>query len=265
MIRRLSEPDRETTLQLLDENRSYNLYLLGNLPRLGFETEYCEFWGDFAREGLRLRAVLNRYMSGWSLFGHPDADWPGLAAVIDAHPQQAARLQDNPGGTDSLLPLLKSYTPVRVVREQMMTLQKPDFRATDVPDWCVVRRAVPADLAQLIEYYREADDMARNSEAVRRPLLDTRIWVAISGEGIRSAALTNAEIESRAMIGGVFTKPEYRGRGLGQAVCSALCADLLLEGKQPVLYWQTPAAGAIYRKLGFRAIGYWRSVWLQRT
>jgi len=80
---------------------------------------------------------------------------------------------------------------------------------------------------------------------------------------VLATALTNAEIRHRAMIGGVFTDPAVRGRGLSQAVCSALCAELLAEGKQPALYWANPAAGTVYRKLGFRLIGQWRSVWLK--
>jgi predicted GNAT family acetyltransferase len=75
-----------------------------------------------------------------------------------------------------------------------------------------------------------------------------------------AAALTNAETDSLAMIGGVYTPPEWRGRGLSQAVCAALCADLLAAALTPVLYWKTPSAGAVYRKLGFQTIGVWRAV-----
>ncbi|MEZ4640331.1 MAG: GNAT family N-acetyltransferase [Caldilineaceae bacterium] len=76
--------------------------------------------------------------------------------------------------------------------------------------------------------------------------------------------MTIAETADQAKIGGVFTHPRARGRGLGQAVVSALCAELLAHEKQPVLYWVNPIAGAIYRKLGFRTVGNWRAVRLQR-
>jgi len=51
---------------------------------------------------------------------------------------------------------------------------------------------------------------------------------------------------------------------MGRLGYDRLCADLLADGKQPVLYWKRPAAGAVYRKLGFHAVGAWRSVWLER-
>ena len=104
--------------------------------------------------------------------------------------------------------------------------------------------------------------MSRSPSGVERPLHDTRLWVAEEGDKILSAALTNAETAQLAMIGGVYTPIMRRGQGLSQAVCSALCADLMAAQKQPILYWDTPAAGAVYRKLGFHSTGQWRSVWL---
>jgi predicted GNAT family acetyltransferase len=105
--------------------------------------------------------------------------------------------------------------------------------------------------------------MARTPPAVARPLQDTRVWLAEQAGAILSTALTNAETTQLAMIGGVFTRPSARGHGLSQAVCSALCADLFASNLQPVLYWGKPAAGAVYRKLGFHPIGQWRAVWLE--
>jgi predicted GNAT family acetyltransferase len=86
---------------------------------------------------------------------------------------------------------------------------------------------------------------------------------AVDGE-IRSAALTNAETSSAAMIGGVFTRPNARGQGLSQAVMSAISAELLALGKTPTLYWVNPAAGAVYGKLGFHPVGRWRAVRLEK-
>jgi uncharacterized protein len=115
----------------------------------------------------------------------------------------------------------------------------------------------------LVAFYAHAEGMTRPPQAVARPLQDTRLWLAEQDGQILSTALTNAETQHLAMIGGVFTRPAARGRGLSQAVCSALCQDLFAAGCQPVLYWGEPVAGAVYHKLGFRPIGQWRAVWLK--
>ncbi|MCL4860460.1 MAG: GNAT family N-acetyltransferase [Caldilineaceae bacterium] len=266
MIRLLTESDRSAVTALLSSEPSFNLYMLGTLEKLGFDQDFCQFWGDFDTEATgqgALRGVINRYMVGWTVYGRADADWAALAQVLDAHPLQADRLQDNPGGTPSLLPYLRRYRTTKLVIEEVMELPKPRFRPAAPPAGVVVRRATIDDLEPLVTFYAGADDMSRTRAGVLRPLQDTRLWLAEEGGLILATALTNAETNQLAMIGGVYTQPAARGRGLSQAVCSALCQDLLGAGLHPVLYWGQPAAGAVYRKLGFHATGKWRAVWLE--
>lgn len=264
MIRPLTETDRTLVMQFLSSAPHFNLYMLGNLEKLGFTNPICEFWGDVVMQAgvTTMRAVLNRYMTGWTVYGVGEADWRALGAILDQHPAGAARLQDNPGGIASFLPFLQRYQPEHVEMEEVMALYPDDFQPIGAPDDVIIRRGTLADLPLLVEFYANAEHMSRSPAGVERPLHDTRLWLAEQAGTIVATALTNAETSQLAMIGGVYTPPAMRGRGLSQAVCSALCADLMAEQKQPVLYWGTPAAGAVYRKLGFRATGTWRSVWL---
>lgn len=265
MIRQLNEADRTVTNTFLSLAPHFNLYMLGNLEKLGFDAEFCQFWGDFApdADGGALRAVLNRYMTGWTIYGAAAADWAALGAILDQHPAGGARLQDNPGGIDSFLPYLHRYRAEHMEREEVMVLQPANFQPAAPPAGVGIRRATLADLPRLTAFYANAEHMSRTPAAIERPLRDTRLWLAEQAEQLVATALTNAETHNLAMIGGVYTPPAARGRGLSQAVCSALCAELLAEQKQPVLYWGTPAAGAVYRKLGFSSTGQWRSVWLE--
>lgn len=264
MIRPLVESDRAATITLLRRAPAQNLYLLGNIAALGMVNAISHFWGDFAGQAGELRGAVNLYMTGWSIFGLSHADWSGLAAVIDRHPTAADRLQDNPGGVPSIVPYLQMYETVRASEEELMQLAGPDFVAADPPESCQVRRATWADFDALAAFYADAESMTRVAAAVERPLRDRRIWVAQCKRTITSAALTNAETADHAMIGGVYTRPDARNQGLSRAVCSALCAELLGEGRQPFLYWDNPAAGAVYRRLGFRPIGIWRSLRIRR-
>jgi GNAT superfamily N-acetyltransferase len=202
-------------------------------------------------------------MDGWNVYGHADTDWDGLGQVVDRHPVGARRLQDNPGGIASVLPYIHAYDVLRANVQELMELTDGDLAAVDAPPGSRVRRATMADLGGLVALYADAEQMTRTPDAVRRPLEATRVWVAESAGAIRAAALTNAEVLGHAMIGGVYTHPAWRGRGLSAAVCAALCTELIQLGQRPLLYWHTPAAGAVYRRLGFRAIGDWRSIWLR--
>jgi uncharacterized protein len=264
MIRKLSEADRASLEMLLRDQPHLNVYMLGNLAALGVSSDLSEFWGDFAPGGTdALRGVVNRYMTGWSVFGRPAADWQGLAQVIDAYPETAARLQDNPIGVASFVPYLQRYTAAHTEEEELMILRAPDFRPVSPPPQACIRPAQRTDLAQLVAFYAGAGAMQRTPKGVERPLTDGYFWVAeVEGE-VCAAALTNAVGGGYAMIGGVYTAPAWRGQGFSQAVCSALCRVLLEDGLVPSLYWMAPDAGHVYRKLGFTPTGVWRSVWLQ--
>ncbi len=262
MIRRLQEADRAAVMALLEEAPPYNLHLMGNLVKVGFDRDFCEFWGDVA-DG-HLRGVINRYFGGWTLYGRAETDWPTLVGVLDDHPMTAQRLQDNPGGIPSVLGLLRCYDAVAVDVEELMQLPPGDFRPRTAPPGVEVRRATLDDLPALIEYYADAEYMTRPPAGVERPLRDTRLWVGLVNGAIVAAALTNAEATALAMVGGVYTLPAWRNRGIGQAVVSALCEELIRDGLRPVLYWHVDVAGAVYRKLGFQRVGDWRSVHLAR-
>lgn len=258
MIRRLQKADLDSLLALLNAEPQLNLYLLGNVETYGFDADFCEFFGDV--EDGRVRAVVNRYMVGWAVYGVAEADWHGLGQIVDSHAVQAERLQDNPGGIDSFLPYLQQYEAAVLQEDHLMELKPEEFRPAANPQGFVVRKATLDDLPKLITFFADAGDMTRSPAAVERPLRDRRVWIAQQEGEIVAAALTNAETSTLAMIGGVYTTPAWRGHGLSQAVCSGLCKELIEIGRQPVLYWINPAAGHVYTKLGFREIGMWRSV-----
>ena len=263
MIRPLSETDRGRTTELLEQAPEYNLYVLGNLASVGFDqSELSQFWGDFDDTG-HLRAVLNRYMTGWVAYGEADSEWSALGRVIDEHPVEAQRLQDNPGGITTLLPYITKYTADKVSIQTLMALDDGAFKPTKSRQDVVIRRATLDDLPALTEFYAQAGHMSRTASGIEQPIRRTRLWLAERNGEICSAALTNAETTKIAMIGGVYTPSAHRSNGYSQAVCSALCEELLVNQIRPVLYWETPAAGAVYTRLGFHELGSWRSVRFQ--
>jgi len=65
-------------------------------------------------------------------------------------------------------------------------------------------------------------------------------------------------LEDLAIIRGVYTAPNLRGKGYATSVCSALVRRLLEKGMEVILYVakdNTPAI-KVYRKLGFRETGH---------
>jgi aminoglycoside 3-N-acetyltransferase len=69
---------------------------------------------------------------------------------------------------------------------------------------------------------------------------------------------TTAENSVSAMIVGVSTAPEHRGRGLASRLVSMVCDRVLGSRFQTLaLFYDNPDAGRIYRRLGFADAGAW--------
>lgn len=77
-------------------------------------------------------------------------------------------------------------------------------------------------------------------------------------------AATYAELDNLAVISGVITSKDFRGKGLGTLAVRKLCYDLLKEGKKPCLFYYTKQAEQFYRKLGFEQGTGWAKLVLRK-
>jgi len=77
---------------------------------------------------------------------------------------------------------------------------------------------------------------------------------------IVSTASSTAETKDSAMIIGVATEPNpcFRRKGYASACVSKLVQDLNKRGKSACLFYDNPEAGSIYKKFGFKDIGFWK-------
>ncbi|MFA6776005.1 MAG: GNAT family N-acetyltransferase [Sphaerochaetaceae bacterium] len=83
---------------------------------------------------------------------------------------------------------------------------------------------------------------------------DLRYGLFFGGKLCSVAGSTACNSQS-AMLVGVATRREERGKGYAQAVVSALCADHFLKGRKFIcLFWDNPKAWRLYEKLGFEKV-----------
>lgn len=78
-----------------------------------------------------------------------------------------------------------------------------------------------------------------------------------AGETPVSCALTTALCDGAALIGGVATLPEYRGRGYASRCVTTLAARMQSEGRRVWISPKNEGAAALYRRLGFVRKGEW--------
>jgi len=251
-IRLLTAEDERLLHAWLMHDPLYNLFMLGNLEMMGIDAEGLRFWGEFAPGGA-LIGVAMRYRVNWCFDLGDDCDCCRFGALVDDYPDSQV-INGHPHQVNPIVARLQRYTVHETHASYYCRL--PLDAALPEPAW-PTRRATTDDVDALVELYATAGMMRRDATSIRRTLAGGRIFVTEVETKIVSAALTNAETSAAAMIGGVFTPVPWRDRGYASAAMTHLCAELVAETKQPCLFYDNPAAGTIYRRLGFQDIGPW--------
>ncbi|MBY6051854.1 GNAT family N-acetyltransferase [Cytobacillus firmus] len=123
-------------------------------------------------------------------------------------------------------------------------------------------QAVPEDAEQLVELLNsipEFSDSAITVERKRRVLKDgsSRSFFIKEDGKMVSTASTTAENSLSAMVVGVATDSEFKKKGYATQCMVKLCRQLLSENKELCLFYDNPAAGTIYKRIGFEDIGFW--------
>lgn len=126
-------------------------------------------------------------------------------------------------------------------------------RLGDVPE-------LAAFLHSITEFAVANQTLSDRTDTLRRSLQNTGTrYVLIREDGrIVACAGTTAENSQSAMVISVATAPDCRRRGFATRLVSRLCDLHAREGREFLcLFYSNPAAGVIYRGLGFQEIGTW--------
>lgn len=258
-VRALTRKDEPALHALLMRDPFYNLFMIGDLEMMGLGTKELSFWGRFSPTGEMIGAAM-RYHVSWCFCATEDFDLHSFARLIDDHPDSLV-INGHPDLVDPIVAHLERYGVDELHASYYCRLRLDS--ALPAPAW-PTRRATLADVNALTELYASSGMMRRGADGLRHKLeAGGRIVVTEDDGQIVSSALTTAETNDAAMIGGVFTPEPRRNRGYASAAMTHLCAELISERKQPCLFYDNPAAGAIYRWLGFEDIGPWHMVLLK--
>ncbi len=257
--RKLTESDRPALERLLGQEPEYTLFFRGNLDAWGSNDPDLEYWGIFNADGLE--TVLMRYRYNWSAYGPESADYGLYSEIAGHHPAGVSFITGKPAIGRQLTASLKGLRVVQENPSYFCSVRKLNPPAAGTG---TVRQATEEDIPALVKLYREDEMMQRDEEAMARRIREGLYYLVEKGDLIVSAACTTAETSDAAMIGGVFTALAFRNLGCASSCVYHLCQDLLAEGKIPCLFYFNPAAGSIYRKLGFTDIGPWLLLSLKR-
>lgn len=264
MLRHAEDRDKPALLDYLQREPEFNLFIIGDILNFGLHSDVVDVFFQ-ERQGAR-EAVLLRYRNCLVLYTYDLRI--NLSPAVE---RMNAYLED--GGKwlvsgkkdiiDRVEPHLAGslsrkhdqfFCVCRELRSQVPLVQLPLVQIAEARD--------AQDLSRLLGGITELGGAETNREHLKEEIEQGKTVVAVirepaSGELV-SAASCVAETNSAAMIIGVATRADRRGRGYATACVCRLVSDLRQKGKSACLIFHNPAAGAIYHRLGFRDIGMWK-------
>jgi predicted GNAT family acetyltransferase len=261
-IRELTEFDREAAITFLKKEPSFNLFLIGNIFNYGFEKKFQQVWGDFDSSG-ELRAILGRFLGNYLPYAPKEFDIDGFAEIMEkGNPIQVL------SATEEMVDYFETFQNLPLDWSSKKTFYFAELDRVDLLSEVSelaysVRKMNVEDIEKVIQLsltINELNNKVREDTEWIRPSLESgsgRGYVVEVEDQMIAMAQTVAENPHAAMIVGVGTDATYRNQGIASALVSRLCQDLLAEGKKVCLFYDNPDAGKIYKRLGFKDIGFW--------
>lgn len=254
--------DVEKLLRYLEQDLKNCLYSYIDLKKYGIENPNLTVYFDESEE---IRCSAMKYYEGLQLFdasGKIDAEaTTELIRGLNSH-----IVSSTVDVIEKLYPLLKdSYEMELGYVTEMLSMPEceisEEVRPADISEYDEIAELICSDAGVGGHYEpQELKEqlLTRLEEGMGRNYVLKR-----DGEIIHHAA-TYAELDNLAVISGVITREDWRGKGVGTLAVRKLCDDLLKEGKKPCLFYYTKQAEGFYRKIGFEEGTGWAKLVLRK-
>ncbi|MBA2870466.1 hypothetical protein HNQ85_000724 [Anoxybacillus calidus] len=257
LIRKLTSHDHETLFSFLQEEASFNLFIIGDIESFGYNEDFQEIWGEFTEDGT-LKAVLLRYYDSYIPYARSPFNVDAFAEMMKSK-HDSIQLS----GKTEVVAQFEKVRGLPLGKKRVMYFCEctSDTYVEEETNFDI-KIATIEDVDRIIEL-RNGISEFKTTPSTRRMLLKSfetktgrTYYIEENGKMVSSAS-TTAENSLSAMVVGVCTDERYRQKGYASAIMQKLIKDLISEGKRLCLFYDNPKAGNIYKRLGFYDIGTW--------
>lgn len=259
MLTKGTKEDRSRILQYCMSEPSINTFIIGDIETHGFETDFQEVWMQTQSD--HITGIVLRYHDNYIIYSEKlDMDY---GEIVDLLRSSQGNIISGKRSVMEPLPILlgEDFTKKELF---FCELNDPSEISLDTLE---VKIATLSDAREISIAYGEipefeglysSDPEQRYHQIANRMESGEGIHMIIrKGDRIVCHGNTTAETTASAMIGGIFTLPEFRKAGLASKIISALCKNLLDQKKSVCLFYDNEDAGRIYQRLNFKVIENW--------
>lgn len=245
MIRLIQERDYSDLMTLLNEDAIVNYFILisyyGDLNKLAL------VYGFF--EENRLESVLVIRNSGNAQFYSTKRNEDtGLKALLEAHNVKGLIAEKTCGEA-----FAKRYGFFGTTQATVMDLYPKALMCQQSKKTAEIIELSGSDAGDIKKLYAICFAGSLSEAQIQKNLQEHtgRGLAIIIDDRIVSVVQTIFERPDYAILFGVATDPDYRGRGYATVLLEQLLVGLVTEGKSVHLMVEDPIAASLYRKLGF--------------
>lgn len=258
ILKKCESDDIQRALDYIGDDKLKCFYLYMDVIECGIEDEGLGLWISECEN--EIRAVMYQYYDCLHLFSRDKCPVRDVLTVIDEiNPKVIVSSESNIGMLKQTLDMdLYTYELNHIITTDVMMKENPDIKIMEAVDGDVpeIAEMMMKDSIynEVYTYEKLCSDLTRRLEAGFG-----RLFIIRDENGrLVCADATNAETEDLAVIGGLVTDPEMRGRGLGAAMTAKVWNQILLEGKRGLAFLLDDNEKTInlHKKLGYDFIGY---------
>lgn len=251
MITKLNAKHHQKVMEYLKKEPEFNLFIIGDIERYGYDNYFLNIWADFNKKG-DIQGVLLKYFEFIIFYADGKYNVEGFSKLISN-----MNYSEISGKAESVIHLAKTLNLNKSRHVHFCKLDNSRFLVDNGLD-SKIKRIKFGNINKIVKLYELIDEFENTtSDSIKNGLKTGRGYCIEIDRQVVAMAKSTSENKTHAMIVGVGTHPLYRKRGLATKCTIKICSELLKENKIPCLFYDNEEAGKIYKRLGFRDIGYW--------
>ena len=253
MICKLTAKNNEQVMEYLQLKPSFSLFLVADIEKYGYESDVFTVWGAF--EQRELQYVFGKYYNTLIIYSNIDE----LPVKEICHYLNSHGLNYNTliGRRVLAEQFLQQVSFSKVYRNFFCELRPENFTPRINQQLTVTKAQLSqtTDILKLLSSIEEFSRLDFHQDALKAHIKDGGVYLIMEQGEIASLAMCSANTRKLANIGGVCTAKPYRKQGYASTVVSTISQDYLRQGLICCLGYNNPAAGSIYKKIGYQEVG----------